>query len=70
MLTAIFKKKLSDDQLSTIFVNGVLDVVDKSFVEVSGIIKEDPAFVSSPNLTSASDGHFTKIVLRLNNRFD
>jgi hypothetical protein len=63
MLTAIFKKKLSDDQLSTIFVNGVLDVVDKSFVEVSSIINEDPAFVCPPDLSKASDGHFTMIVI-------
>ena len=63
MLTAIFKKKLSDDQLSTIFVNGVLDVVDKSFVEVSSLIKEDPAFVCPPDLSKASDGHFTMIVI-------
>lgn len=63
MLTAIFKKKLSDDQLSTIFVNGVVDVVDKSFVEVSSLIKEDPAFVCPPDLSKASEGHFTMIVI-------
>jgi hypothetical protein len=69
MLTTLFKKKLSDDQLSTIFVNGVLDVVDKSFVEVSSLIKEDPAFVCSPDLSSASDGHFTMIVIVANLNF-
>lgn len=63
MLAAIFKKKLSDDQLSTIFVNGVVDVVDKSFVEVSSLIKEDPAFVCPPDLSKASEGHFTMIVI-------
>ncbi|MDG0973765.1 MAG: hypothetical protein P8O07_06350 [Crocinitomicaceae bacterium] len=69
MLTAIFKKKLSDDQLSTIFVNGVLDVVDKSFSEVACLIKEDPAFVTPPDLSKANDGHFTMIVIVANLNF-
>ena len=63
MLSTIFKKKLSDDQLANVFVNGVLDVVDKGFSEVASLIEEDPAFVRKPDLMAASDGHFTMIVI-------
>lgn len=69
MLSTIFKKKLSDDQLSNVFVNGVLDVVDKGFTEVASLIEEDPAFVRKPNLIAASDGHFTMIVIVANMKY-
>lgn len=63
MLNTIFKKKLSDQQLANVFVNGVLEVIDKGFDEVMALIQEDPAFVTPPPLTNASDGHFTMIVI-------
>ena len=63
MLNTIFKKKLSDQQLANVFVNGVLDVIDKGFDEVIALIKEDPAFTIPPPLNNASDGHFTMIVI-------
>jgi hypothetical protein len=66
MISALFKKKLSEDQLSNIFVNGVLEVVDKGFEEVASLIDEDPAFVKKPNVLEASDGHFTMIVIATN----
>ncbi|MEX2484887.1 MAG: hypothetical protein WED10_10020 [Brumimicrobium sp.] len=69
MLNTIFKKKLSDEQLANVFVNGVLEVVDKGFVEVAMLIEEDPAFVSRPNLSKANDGHFTMILIVGNMKF-
>lgn len=69
MLSTIFKKKLSDQQLTNVFVNGVLDVVDKGYKEVASMIEEDPAFVRKPNLINASDGHFTMIVVVSNIKY-
>ncbi|MDX1652808.1 MAG: hypothetical protein R3277_09975 [Brumimicrobium sp.] len=69
MLNTIFKKKLSDDQLANVFVNGVLEVVDKGFSEVVMLIEEDPAFVKPPKLSASNDGHFTMIVIVGNMKF-
>lgn len=63
MFNAIFKKKLTNSELSQIFVNGVLDVIDKGFKEVMGLIEVDPSFVTKPDLSNAVDGHFTMIVI-------
>ena len=69
MLHTIFKKKLSDEQLANVFVNGVLEVVDKGFSEVASLIEEDPAFITKPNLSVKNDGHFTMIVIVGNIKF-
>lgn len=69
MLNSIFKKKFTDDQLANVFVNGVLQAVDKGFDEVAAMIEEDPAFVHPPNLRAARDGHFTMIVIVANVRY-
>lgn len=63
MLSTMFKKKLSNEQLANVFVNGVLDVIDKGFEEVMSLIQEDPAFETPPTLTNANDGHFTMIII-------
>lgn len=63
MLSSIFKKKFTDDQLANVFVNGILNVVDKGFEEVRAMMEEDSAFVRKPNLEQASNGHFTMIVI-------
>lgn len=63
MISSLFKKKLSDNQLANVFVNGVMEVVDNGFSEVAGIIKEDPAFTSSPIINDSDDSYFTMIVI-------
>lgn len=63
MLNTMFKKKLSNEQLANVFVNGVLDVIDKGFEEVMSLIQEDPAFAKAPDLKHAIDGHFTMIII-------
>ncbi|MCC5923013.1 MAG: hypothetical protein JJT77_04425 [Crocinitomicaceae bacterium] len=66
MLSTLFKKKLSDDQLATIFVNGVLDAIDNGFQEVMSLVKEDPAFDRQPQTEHLKDGHFSMIVIVAN----
>lgn len=63
MLQTIFKKKLSNNQLANIFVNGVLDSIEKGFDEVKCLILEDPAFIQTPPAKEFSNGHFTMIVI-------
>lgn len=66
MLSTLFKKKLSDEQLANIFINGVLDAIDEGFNEVMFLVKEDPAFVRQPEIEHMKDGHFSMIVIVAN----
>ena len=45
ILGTLLKRKLSDDQVSNVFINALFDVVDNGFREVSELINEDLAFV-------------------------
>lgn len=66
MLGTLLKKKLSDNQLANVFLNGILDAVDKGFGEIAELINDDLAFVKSPELNVAQNGQFTMIVLVAN----
>lgn len=63
MLQTIFKKKLNNNQLANIFVNGVLDSIENGFDEVKSLMLEDPAFINTPPANKFSNGHFTMIVI-------
>lgn len=63
MFNTLFKKKLTNQQLANIFVNGIIEVVDRGFGEVKSLIEDDPAFHHSPDLSNAADGHFAMIVI-------
>ncbi len=63
MLSTLFRKRLTDEQLATVFVNGVLDVTGNGFKEVVELIKYDAAFVTTPHLDETKDGHFIMIVI-------
>lgn len=66
MLGTLLKKKLSDNQLANVFINGILDAVDNGFEEVAALINDDLAFVDSPGITNEQNGQFTMIVLVAN----
>lgn len=66
MLGTIWRKKLSDNQLANVFMNGILEMVENGFVEISQMINDDPAFVQSPELDEKSNGEFTMIVVVAN----
>jgi hypothetical protein len=63
MLTIFGKKKLSDERVANIFVNSLLETVEKGFPEVAGFINDSPEFVSSPHVESTDYGRFLMIVL-------
>lgn len=66
MLGSLLKKKLSDNQLANVFMNGILEMVENGFGEVAQMINEDPAFVNSPDIPEAKNGQFSMIVLVAN----
>jgi hypothetical protein len=63
MFSSILKKKLTEDQVSNIFINGLFDVIDQGFSVVSGGINEDPCFIKSPNLEAKNVHEFALIVI-------
>jgi len=63
MLSAILKKKLSDNQVANVFINSIFDSVDNGFLEVAQLINEDVAFVKSPEIGEKDNGEFGLIVI-------
>ena len=60
------KKKLNDNQLANVFLNGILDLVDSSFAEIADLINEDAVFVQAPNIDRNDNTEFTMIILVAN----
>ncbi len=63
MFSTLLKKKLSDNQVANIFINAIFNCVDNGFPVVAKMINDDPAFVSSPNLSEKNNGEFALIVI-------
>ena len=66
MFNTILKKKLSDNQVANIFINALFDSVDSGWGEISTLINEDPAFVTSPEINNKNSGEFGLIVITAN----
>ena len=62
MFGTILKKKVSDDKLANVFINGLFNSIDNGFPIVAEFINEDPAFVSSPNIATNNSYEFSLIV--------
>ncbi|MBU2019373.1 MAG: hypothetical protein KJ941_06990 [Bacteroidetes bacterium] len=66
MLQSILRKKLSDEQMANVFINGLLEVIENTFPLVAEMINDDTAFVESPNLQSTDNSDFALIVFAAN----
>jgi hypothetical protein len=66
MFTLFGKKKIKEDVAVNIFINNLLDTVEKGFPEVAGIINDSPEFVSSPNILETNSEKFLLIVIAAN----
>lgn len=67
MLTAIFgKKKVSGEILSNIFVNVVLEAVERTYPILVEAIQTDPEFITSPQLKQNDTDRLEVIVLTAN----
>ena len=70
MLSAILgKKKLAEDEIADLLVNSIFNSVSKSFPDISGIVNDDPNFISSPELDEEDGYQFLLIVLTGNVSF-
>jgi hypothetical protein len=52
--------------VANIFINALFDSVDSGWEEISTMINEDPAFVTSPEINSKNSGEFGLIVMTAN----
>jgi len=63
MLTIFGRKKLSDERLATIFVNSMIDIVEKGFDDVAGFINDSPEFETCPEISDKDFGKFLMVVI-------
>ncbi len=63
MLALLRKKKLTEEKVANIFVNGMLDLIEEGWPLVAELINEDPEFARPPQLTAEQGQHFLLIVL-------
>jgi len=64
---AIFgKKKVKENVVANIFVNTILNTIDKGFIDVIGVINDAPEFTTPPNLAIENDDAFVLIILAAN----
>jgi len=66
MLTLLRKKKLTDNQVANIFVNGIIETAETAFPELSGFINDCPEFMMSPSLEEKDYGRFLMIIAASN----
>ncbi len=69
MLTLLGRKRISEDKATNVFVNSIIDVVEKGFVDVADLINADPAFVRAPRLNPENCDKFLLIVVSGNLKF-
>jgi stalled ribosome rescue protein Dom34 len=66
MFSNFLKKKLDEGQISSIFIHGIFDVIDRGFTPVCECINEDPCFVASPGVDAKAVDEFALIVIAAN----
>lgn len=69
MLTLFGKKKMDEERVANMVVNGLIEAVDKNFPDVAALINSDPDFVSSPGVNQEDDHEFLLIVITGNLKF-
>lgn len=63
MFSAILRKKVSDEKLANVFINGIFNTIESGFPVIAEFINEDPAFVISPKLDPSNNHEFAMVVL-------
>ena len=63
MFGTILRKRVSDDKLANVFINGLFNSIDNGFPIVAEFINEDPSFVKSPCITANNNYEFSLIVI-------
>lgn len=63
MFGTILRKKVSDEKLANVFINGLFSTIDSGFPVVAEFINEDSSFVKSPNIQPSDSYEFGLIIL-------
>ncbi|MDX2360957.1 MAG: hypothetical protein QNK23_09135 [Crocinitomicaceae bacterium] len=63
MFGTIIRKKVNDNKLANVFINGLFATIDNGFPVVADFINEDPSFVKSPNIQPTHNYEFAFIVI-------
>lgn len=66
MLALLKKKKLTDNQVANIFVNGIIETAENAFPELAGFINDSPEFVLPPAINEHDYGRFLMIISAAN----
>jgi hypothetical protein len=69
MFGTILRKKVSDEKLANVFINGLFSTIDKGFPVIAEFINEDAAFVSSPNIDPRDSYEFSLVIFAGNLSF-
>ena len=62
MFGSILRKKVSDDKLANVFINGLLSASQQGFPMVAEFMNEDQSFVKSPQISPENHDEFTLIL--------
>lgn len=63
MFGTILRKKVSDDKLANVFINGIFSSVDNGFPVVAEFINEDPSFTTSPGILPTQSYEFGLVLI-------
>ena len=66
MLSIFTRKKISDETLANIFVNGIFKLSKEGFEDVSELINYDLELVGNPNISQDDFGKFALIIFTAN----
>ncbi len=69
MLTLFGKKKIDEEKVANMVVNGLIDAVEANFPDVAALINSDPDFVTSPGVDEKDNHEFLLIVITGNLKF-
>ena len=63
MFGTLLKKKVSDEKLANVVINGLFSSIDNGFPIVAEFINDDNAFVLSPNIPQNNNYEFSLIII-------
>lgn len=63
MFGTILRKKVSDEKLANVFINGLFSSIDEGFPVVAEFINDDQAFVVSPEINPKNSYEFSLVVI-------
>lgn len=69
MFGTILRKKVSDEKLANVFINGLFTTIDEGFPVIADFINDDLAFVVSPKIHSKDSYEFSLVIFAGNLSF-